>query len=192
MPTTSSFALDHEAISFNQAGLGAPRRSLSGQKRLSSDGDAVPSSLPTANLPPSGRPRSERHRSATRAPPERAPSPAPADSSRRASRSPRGRERSPRGAGRRRSSSRRRAARVFPPLKLLNTAPPRPGTAEGARNLLSLASTCVAAEGASVLALPGPAADQCSWVEFVKAMQPSHRVALREALVFFTKQPARR
>lgn len=87
--------------------------------------------------------------------------------------------------------SRASGQREFPALRVLNTAPRRNGSAlDGGSELgglLNLASTCVEAEGASVISLPGPAAQPASWLEFARNIKPSHAIALYEALCIFHK-----
>ena len=159
------------------------KQSLSGQKRPSIDGDAAHTSS-RQNLPPTGRQRRASHSS-----------PPPVSSSRRASSNPvpnRRLSRSPEGREEH-HSTRRQNGQVqdsFRPLRLLNTAPRRSSAVEGARELgglLNLACSCAEAEGASVISLPGPAADQRSWVEFARAIKPAHAAALLQALEFFHK-----
>jgi hypothetical protein len=122
-PSFASMALDHKAPSFATAVLVLPRQSLSGQKRPSTDGnDAAPSSR--HNLPPSGRHRPEPQRSASlRRSMSASPTPAPAP--RRSSRSPEGRKehRPTRQAG----APGGRDHYWSSPLRLLNTAPEKPG-----------------------------------------------------------------
>ena len=95
-------------------------------------------------------------------------------------------------AGRHRASGQQR---VFPALQLLNTAPKRPSSALGGGReiggLLPLASSCVEAEGASVISLPGPASEQVSWADFARALKPAHALALSAALQFFHKSTRR-
>jgi hypothetical protein len=177
----ANLALDPGAPSFITACSDQPprRQSLSGQKRSSIDGeDAAPSSR--QNLPPSGRHRRASHSSPQPTSSTRPGSQAPAPS-RRVSRSPEGREE---------HHSTRRAGKGLPALMLLNTAPRRSSSVEGARQLgglCKLASSCVEAEGCSAISLPGPASDQCSWVEFARVIKPAHAAALMQALEFFHK-----
>lgn len=52
---------------------------------------------------------------------------------------------------------------------------------------LDLASSYLAAAGASILALPGLASDRCNWVDFVRNLKRSHARALFDALEFYYK-----
>ena len=183
----ANLALDPGAPSFITACSDQPprRQSLSGQKRSSIDGeDAAPSSR--QNLPPSGRQRTASNSLPQPVAPSRHASPPQAVPPRRASRSPEGRDEH-------RSTRRVGQDRDFPPLRLLNTAPRRSSTVDGARELgglLNLASECAEAEGASVITLPGPAVDHRSWVKFAQALKTPHAIALLRALEFF-HQPRR-
>lgn len=182
----ASRSLAPREASFVTATSAMRQQTLSGFKRLSVDGEDTAASSSRLDLPPKPS-KCAKSRGSSPSPAEPCAPPNTAPSPGRASGSSQQPQERCQPANCRRASGQR----DFPALRVLNTAPKRTSSAlVGGREiggLLNLASSCVEAEGASVISLPGPAAQAASWLDFARHMKPSHAQALYEAMCIFHK-----